>query len=111
MFVRIGRGTLKSAVMWPLVVIVMMAPYIVLVEAGIAGYRGFVGPKRYVSVAVVTVGVLPYSCPGLPCHSYCVAGPGSDLNAQVSDNAFTRHVDYFDRLVTQTAALACSFHR
>jgi len=57
MFVRMGQGALERAAMWPLVVVVMIAPYILLVEAGIAGYRGFVRPMRYVSVAVVTVGV------------------------------------------------------
>lgn len=55
MFIPMGRGALKRAVMWPLVLTAMMAPSIVLVEAGIAGYRGFVSFMRYVSVAVTIV--------------------------------------------------------
>ena len=58
MFMPIGRGALKRAVMWPLVLTAMMAPFIVLVEAGIAGYRGFVSFMRYVSVAVTIVGIV-----------------------------------------------------
>jgi hypothetical protein len=57
MFISMGRGTLKQAVMWPLALATMMAPSIVLVEAGIAGYRGFVSLMRYVSVAVLIVGI------------------------------------------------------
>lgn len=55
-FVRIGQAAQKRAVMWPLVVLAVMAPYIVLVEAGIAGYRGFVSPMRYASIVIATLG-------------------------------------------------------
>ena len=57
MFVSLGRGTLKRAVMVPIVIALMMAPSIVLVEAGVAGYFGFVSLMRYVSVVVSFVGI------------------------------------------------------
>ena len=57
MFVSLGRSsTVKRAVAVPVVVAVMMAPPLVLLEAGIAGYRGFVSFMRYVSVVVVVIG-------------------------------------------------------
>lgn len=57
MFVSLGRGTLRRAVTVPIVMAVIMAPPIVLVEAGIAGYRGFASFMRYVSVVIAVIGV------------------------------------------------------
>lgn len=57
MFVSLGRGTLKRAVMVPIVIAMMVAPSIVLVEAGIAGYLGFVSLMRYVSAVVTIIGI------------------------------------------------------
>jgi arginine exporter protein ArgO len=57
MFVSLGHGTLKRALTVPIVMAVIMAPSIVLMEAGITGYRGFVSFMRYVSVVVAAVGI------------------------------------------------------
>lgn len=57
MSVSLGRGTLRRAVTMPIVMAVVMTPPIVLVEAGIAGYRGFASFMRYVSVVIAVIGV------------------------------------------------------
>jgi hypothetical protein len=58
MYVSLGRGnTVKRAAALSVAVAAIMAPSLILVEAGIAGYRGFVSFMRYVSVVVVVIGV------------------------------------------------------
>ena len=58
MYLSLGRSnTLKRAAAVSVAVAAGMAPSLVLVEAGIAGYRGFVSFMRYVSVVVVIIGI------------------------------------------------------
>src|SRR5262249_17958653 len=49
MIIGISPGPWRSALL-PIGLTVMMAPFIVLVEAGIAGYLGFESFMRYVSL-------------------------------------------------------------
>jgi predicted ferric reductase len=58
MYVSLGdSNTVKRAAAVSVAVAAIMAPSLVLVEAGIAGYRGFVSFMRYVSVVVVVIGI------------------------------------------------------
>jgi hypothetical protein len=56
MFVRMGQGAFNRSMMWP-VCTCSYGALTVLVEVGIVGYRGFVSPVRYASIAVATLGV------------------------------------------------------
>jgi hypothetical protein len=57
MYISIGHGSWKHAVILPIVMTVLMTPSIVLVEAGIAGYRGFASFMRYASLLVAMLGL------------------------------------------------------
>lgn len=57
MYLSLGRGTLSRALTLPLALAVIIAPPLVLVESGIAGYLGFVSFMRYVSLIVAVIGI------------------------------------------------------
>jgi hypothetical protein len=57
MYISLGHGRGKRSVILPIVITVFMTPSIVLVEVGIAGYRGLASFMRYVSLAVATLGL------------------------------------------------------
>lgn len=52
---RFGPGRL-AYVAWIPIVFIALSPYLLLLEAGIAGYRGFSSWMRYVSLALVVLG-------------------------------------------------------
>jgi hypothetical protein len=52
---RIGRGPL-ALLAWVPITFVAMTPYLLLIESGIAGYRGFSSWVRYLSVGVAILG-------------------------------------------------------
>jgi hypothetical protein len=58
MLISLGQSSLKRRVALPVVTTIFMTPSIVLVETGIAGYRGFASFMRYVSVAVAILGLI-----------------------------------------------------
>ena len=57
MFISLGHGSWKRAVMWPIALTVMLMPPIILMETGIAGYRGFMSFMRYVSLILAIFGL------------------------------------------------------
>jgi hypothetical protein len=56
MYISFGHGSWKRAVMWPIALTVVLTPPIVLVETGIAGYRGFVSFMHYASLILAIFG-------------------------------------------------------
>jgi hypothetical protein len=54
--VEVGRGRFAYASAL-LLALVPLLPFVVLVEAGIAGYRGFASPFRYAALALSIFGV------------------------------------------------------
>lgn len=52
---NLGRGAFAVLAVVPLV-LAAMVPYVLLVEAGIAGYRGFSSWIRYLSLALAALG-------------------------------------------------------
>jgi hypothetical protein len=58
MSIRIGRNGWKRIALMPVIYVVAASPFIVLTEAGFAGYRGFAASMRYVSLTVGIIGLL-----------------------------------------------------
>jgi hypothetical protein len=58
MFIPIGANPWKRIAFIPIGFIIAAAPFIVLMEAGWAGYRGFAEFMRYISLALLTIGLL-----------------------------------------------------
>lgn len=51
-----GRSPLVSVAIAPFLIIIANTPFILLIEAGIAGYKGFEFWMRYVSAAIAVFG-------------------------------------------------------
>jgi hypothetical protein len=56
MVIDIGKGRFAYAGAW-LVALVPLAPFVVLIETGIAGYRGFSSFFRYAALSLVVLGL------------------------------------------------------
>ncbi len=52
---RMGRGSSASIALLP-IILLAITPYLLLIESGIAGYRGFSSWMRYVSLALAGIG-------------------------------------------------------
>jgi archaellum biogenesis protein FlaJ (TadC family) len=56
MEIDLGRGKLAYAFAW-LGVLIPLAPFVVLIETGIAGYRGFSSFFRYAALSLAVLGL------------------------------------------------------
>jgi hypothetical protein len=61
MYVGIGRERWKRIAFVPIGLFLAAAPFVVLTEAGFAGYLGFTAFMRYVSLAFASIGLLGLS--------------------------------------------------
>jgi hypothetical protein len=55
--VEIGRGRLAYVFAWLLALVPPLLPFVVVIEAGLSGYRGFSSSFRYVALAMAAFGV------------------------------------------------------
>lgn len=55
--IDLGRGRLAYASAW-LLVLIPLSPFVVLIETGIAGYRGFSSFFRYAALSLAVLGLV-----------------------------------------------------